>query len=92
VFNRFRIYRETLSRFRAPLQRQLISEFSPGISDRKIGHIYDYVDRTVGKAEIWVEVKIRNPDMTYDKVKDSLLFLAKERARERAVQESKESG
>lgn len=72
--------------------RRLVSEFSPGISDRKIGHIDDYVDRTVGKAEIWVEVKRRNPDIAYDKIKDSLLFLAKERARERAVQASKELG
>jgi hypothetical protein len=54
--------------------RRLVSEFSPGISDRKIGHIDDYVDRTVGKAEIWVEVKRRNPDIAYDKIKDSLLF------------------
>lgn len=71
--------------------RRLVSDFSPGISDRKAGHIDDYVDRTVGKAEIWVELKRRNPDLVYDKVKDSLLFLAKERARER-IQESQESG
>jgi hypothetical protein len=54
--------------------RRLVSEFSPGISDRKVGHIDDYVNRTVGKAEIWVELKKRDPDLTYDKVKNGLLF------------------
>jgi len=63
--------------------RQLIMEHSAGLQDRKKGHVEDYLARTVGKAEIWVEMLASGAFVEYEKVKHKLLRLAQERARER---------
>lgn len=65
-----------------------IETCSPEI-DRKAGHVEDYVTRTAGKAEIWVELEKRGA--RWDDVKDDLLPMAQERLQERqAAQEEPE--
>lgn len=62
---------------------RVIGEYSPGIDDRKSGHVEDYVTRTAGKAEIWWELE--KSGARYEDVTRKLLDLARERAAERAA-------
>jgi hypothetical protein len=55
-------------------------QHSPGLAVRK-GDIDDYLLRTVGKAEIWHE--LRRQGCKYDDVRDELLTLARCRAAQR---------
>lgn len=61
---------------------RIISEYSPGIDDRKAGHVDDYVQRTAGKAEIWCELE--STGASYNDVARKLPDLARQRATERA--------
>lgn len=60
----------------------LIGQYSPGLDDRKAGHVEDYIERTVGKAEIWCELE--RAGARYEDVAKDLLGLARQRAAERA--------
>lgn len=55
----------------------LVREYSPGLKTRKVGHIDDYIERTVAKAEVWSEFKAEGKD--YSEVRDIVLAIAKNR-------------
>ncbi|MBE0437210.1 MAG: hypothetical protein IBX56_15565 [Methylomicrobium sp.] len=59
-----------------------ICEHSPGIVGRKGASVANYVTRTVGKAEIWHELRTRGAQ--YTDVADMLLSVAEQRAVERS--------
>jgi hypothetical protein len=62
-----------------------VGQYSPGLANRKSTPA-DYVTRTVGKAEIWMELQERDPKLRYADVARELLPLAQQRAAERAEQ------
>lgn len=57
-----------------------MQQHSPGLAGRK-GDIDDYLVRTIGKAEIWNE--LRRQGCSYDDVREDLLTLARQRGAER---------
>ncbi|MES2354037.1 MAG: DNA-primase RepB domain-containing protein [Pseudomonadota bacterium] len=54
-----------------------VRQHSPRMSIRKSANIEDYLLRTVGKAQIWIELKAQGA--RWEDVKDKLLWLAQER-------------
>jgi len=67
-----------------------ICEHSPGIVGRKGRAASNYVTRTVGKAEIWHELRMRG--VQYADVADMLLSVAEQRAAERSRKQSESDG
>lgn len=67
---------------------QVIADLSEDLQDRKTAHVADYVVRTVGKADVWRELKAKGE--RYEDVSGQLLELAQERCA--AIQEAMERG
>ena len=59
-----------------------MEQHSPGLAARK-GNIGDYLLRTVGKAEVWHELRAQGH--AFDQVREDLLPRARQRAAERGV-------
>lgn len=56
---------------------QVIADLSEDLQDRKTAHVADYVVRTVGKADVWRELKAKGE--RYEDVSGQLLELAQDR-------------
>lgn len=56
---------------------QVIADLSEDLQDRKTAHVADYVVRTVGKADVWRELKAKGE--RYEDVSGQLLDLAQDR-------------